>query len=458
MKLNYLLISALALISLNSFSQNGFEDFDDIYSDNTSGTKNSDANTTNNATEFSDGEDAGAWIENDEYYDPSYNAKTNSDSSGNTYITNNYYGDYEYSSRFRRFDNRISGYSYFDPFYTNVGYYSPNAWGYGRNFRRPGWNMGWSSYSGWNVGYNYGWNNNGWGNNGWGNNGWGNNGWGNNGYAYNQGFRDGVYASNGDNNNRSRYYGRRESRGAGTRLSSTYGNRRSNSRTINSSGIIQNTNTYAGRQSAGNSIRTARPARAAAVIAPTRASGATMRSVGAPVRRTSPARSSKTRVGDKSPSVISAKPSRALRTSSTPSSKRTGVTVTKERAVPTRRSTTPKRRSIGKPSRRTVGSSPSRTTPSRGIPTRTIPSRTSPRRTTPLRTAPTRTSPTRTSPSRTTPGRSRPTRTSPSRNSGSSRSSGSSRTSSPSRSSSSPSRSSSSGSSRGSSSSRGGRR
>ena len=36
MKTKYLLISALALIGLNSFSQDGFEDFDDIYSDNTS--------------------------------------------------------------------------------------------------------------------------------------------------------------------------------------------------------------------------------------------------------------------------------------------------------------------------------------------------------------------------------------------------------------------------------------
>ena len=112
--------------------------------------------------------DAGAWIESDEYYDPSYNSTTTSESEGNTYVTNNYYGDYGYSSRFRRFDNRFGGAGYYDPFYTNVGFYSPNAWCYGRNYRRPGWNVGWNSWGGWNVGYGYGWNNYGW-NNGWNN-------------------------------------------------------------------------------------------------------------------------------------------------------------------------------------------------------------------------------------------------------------------------------------------------
>jgi len=418
------------------FSQDGFEDFDDIYSDNTSETKISDANGIDNPNEFSDGEDAGAWIENDEYYDPSYNSTTTSDSSGNTYITNNYNGDYGYSSRFRRFDNRIPGYSYYDPFYTNVGYYSPNAWGYGRSFRGKGWNVGF---------------NNGWGNNGWGNNGWGNNGWGNNSFAYNQGFRDGVYSSNGsdgNSNNNSRYYGRRGSRGSGTRSSSNYGDRRLNSRTSNSSGIIQNTNAFAGTQSVGSSIRTARSVIPA--VSSTRKAQVKVSPVGTPVRTSRPERSTTTnRVGDRRATNVS---SRSEGVSSTPSTTRTSPGVSSSnprRASPARPSTTPIRKSIGKPSRRTVGSSPIRAAPNRVIPTRTSPTRTSPTRTSPIRTRPSRTTPVRTRPIRTTPSRTTPSR--------SSRSSGSSRTSSPSRSKSSPSRGGSSGSSRGSSS-RGGKR
>lgn len=166
------------------------------------------------------------------------------------------YDDYEYwedqgyfySSRLRRFHNPYRGFDYYDPVYTDLGFYDPwimpgssiyiniggggdywswrrynrMRWG-GPGFAMGGWNTwGWRYYSdpwsynrwgafrvydpwfdpywggacfnrGWNYGWNGGWGmgwNNGWGN-GW-NNGW-NNGWGND--FYNQ---PGYWYGNGN--------------------------------------------------------------------------------------------------------------------------------------------------------------------------------------------------------------------------------------------------------------------
>lgn len=77
------------------------------------------------------------------------------DESGNTYVTNNYYGDYydyEYSSRLRRF-HRPSYYGYYHSYYTNSYYYDyhPHHWGLsiylGYNFWYPpvSVSFGWGS-------------------------------------------------------------------------------------------------------------------------------------------------------------------------------------------------------------------------------------------------------------------------------------------------------------------------
>ena len=70
---------------------------------------------------------------NDEGYSESYY-----DENGNTYVTNNYYYDsddyydYYYTSRIRRFHTNVyDGWSYYDPYFTNMYWYdySPASWG-----------------------------------------------------------------------------------------------------------------------------------------------------------------------------------------------------------------------------------------------------------------------------------------------------------------------------------------
>ena len=60
---------------------------------------------------------------------------TETDGEGNTYITNNYYGDYydyEYSSRVKRFYTDVNlGVGYYDGWYTNAYYYDYNPWSWG---------------------------------------------------------------------------------------------------------------------------------------------------------------------------------------------------------------------------------------------------------------------------------------------------------------------------------------
>ena len=99
------------------------------------------------------------------------------DENGNN-VTNNYYGDYyeeegdfAYSSRIRRF-HRNNTWGYFDPWYTNMYYYTYDPFFWGTSINVGCWpNAGWGWRSNW--GWNNGWNNWGW-NNGWNNWGWNN--------------------------------------------------------------------------------------------------------------------------------------------------------------------------------------------------------------------------------------------------------------------------------------------
>jgi hypothetical protein len=164
-------------------------------------------------------------FDQDDYYQPQNNNISQNpanseqyvDENGNTYITNNYYGDddydYFYASRINRFHRPIYGFGYYDPFYTNMYWYNYDpfffgtsiyaGWGWG-GFYRPwgwdswgwggGWGLGWNSWGGgWGGGL--GWNSWGWGG-GWGSpycfGGWGG-GWGGYGMGYNQGYWNGYY-------------------------------------------------------------------------------------------------------------------------------------------------------------------------------------------------------------------------------------------------------------------------
>jgi len=64
-------------------------------------------------------------------------------------INNNYYtdpNDYYYSSNLRRFSDSYSGWNYYDPYYTDMYFYtgSPYSWGISMGFGYPGWGMGFS--------------------------------------------------------------------------------------------------------------------------------------------------------------------------------------------------------------------------------------------------------------------------------------------------------------------------
>ncbi|HOL74958.1 MAG TPA: hypothetical protein PLM87_05000, partial [Bacteroidales bacterium] len=110
--------------------------------------------------------------DNQEYYqDQSNYSETYTDDNGNTYITNNYYGDYydySYSSRIRRFYYPELGFGYYDPWYTNIYWYTYDPWYFGISvyltypFWRPGISFYWgyypfNYYTGWYHPYHYGW-------------------------------------------------------------------------------------------------------------------------------------------------------------------------------------------------------------------------------------------------------------------------------------------------------------
>ncbi len=85
----------------------------------------------------------------------------------------NHINPYEYSSRIRRFHNDAN-FGYYDPYYTNMGWYDPSPWNYGTSLYYDDWmynnyhngwtgNAGWNSYNGWYWGGGY----SGWGGANW---------------------------------------------------------------------------------------------------------------------------------------------------------------------------------------------------------------------------------------------------------------------------------------------------
>jgi hypothetical protein len=93
------------------------------------------------------------------------------DDNGTTYVTNNYYGDYydyEYTSRLRRFYGNYTGFDYYDPYYTNLYWYTYDPFYYGVSiyytyswWYRPyrysyygwGWHYPYYHYCGWGYPY-----------------------------------------------------------------------------------------------------------------------------------------------------------------------------------------------------------------------------------------------------------------------------------------------------------------
>lgn len=130
----------------------------------------------------------------DGYYDENYSdSQARTDGQGNTYITNNYYGDYyenDYTTRLNRFYTPYSGFGYYSPCYG--GYYDP-WYGYGGMSISIGWGWGYPYY-GYGGGY--------WGGGYWGGGypyyGWNSWYWGYPGYGYGAGYNHGYW--NGYNN------------------------------------------------------------------------------------------------------------------------------------------------------------------------------------------------------------------------------------------------------------------
>ena len=139
------------------------------------------------------------------------------DEEGNTYITNNYYGDdddedYAYAARINRFHRPIRSYSYYDSYYTNMYWYTYDPYYYGTSIYVNGWSpyssFYWNPWNSWNFGW--GWNSpyyspycygNGW-----------NNGYGSYWNGYNDGVAYGGYYNTYDSNS-GIYYGPRSSEG-----------------------------------------------------------------------------------------------------------------------------------------------------------------------------------------------------------------------------------------------------
>ena len=159
---------------------------DDFYPSSTKRTDNN-MNTTNGSTEkiVSDDEYSTA---TDYYIDAkkkekeeAYNTQmgiTDSttyyeDENGEVRVTNNYfngdsydfeneYYDYEYSSRIKRFRNKQGRYGYYDDYYTNYYWYDYDPFYYGTSIYTSygwwnpspwNWNLGWSYYNGWSLGW-----------------------------------------------------------------------------------------------------------------------------------------------------------------------------------------------------------------------------------------------------------------------------------------------------------------
>ncbi len=190
MKANYIILAAfLLVISACSSAYRSTSAYDDVYFDESESYLEEIDQNENYTPVRENGQAMTNKYESDEAYgEPDaeahledYNEETG---EGNTYITNNYYGDYYdepydyyYSSRIRRFSRPYVGFSYFDgcytdyrwydPYYTGVSIYvgwsSPSWYGYYPYYRYQRYNP-WcydpwynpyagSYYSGFNHGY-----------------------------------------------------------------------------------------------------------------------------------------------------------------------------------------------------------------------------------------------------------------------------------------------------------------
>lgn len=203
---------------------------DDVY-DNSYTPMNQSSSTTINENNYSGNANSTS------------NADSYEDKSGNTYVTNNYYGnylnddyDYRYSSRIRRFHRHCVNYNYFDDYYINRYWYDPfyspfssiydpydDYWTW--HFRPRVFvsiNWGWPSFYSWGSPYaGWAWNSwctPHWGGGYYGHSGWYGNGWGynayNNGYwaGYNDGWNNNNWYSGSNPNAGNYYHGPRHNR------------------------------------------------------------------------------------------------------------------------------------------------------------------------------------------------------------------------------------------------------
>ena len=122
--------------------------YDDLYYTPGSSTSNT---TTETYTTPDYGSDYGTSDSDYRVYSDDFSSEKYYDEDGNTYVVNNYYyeddwDDYSYSMYVNRFYTPYYGFSYYSPCY--------DPW-----FWRPGWgwNVGYNSWTGWNVGWGYSW-------------------------------------------------------------------------------------------------------------------------------------------------------------------------------------------------------------------------------------------------------------------------------------------------------------
>lgn len=222
-----------------SATPNYQQQFNSNGSQNNSSYNYNNSSTNSDAYKYDDGSSSSQYsYKNDGYTTNSYSS-SNSNYNNNSYSNYSDY-DYYYTSQLRRYYTPTWGSSFWDPWYTDLYYYTGNPMYWGNNIYvsvMPSWNWwrprrtyvvmydnwGWNNwYSPWSsFGYNnwgwggYGFNNWAWGGYGYGNGyGWNNWGWGNyNGYysGYNRGYRNGYYDGmygNGYYNNNYGWYGK----------------------------------------------------------------------------------------------------------------------------------------------------------------------------------------------------------------------------------------------------------
>jgi hypothetical protein len=170
-KMKYLLYAAaiLSAYACSSTLDAGNNATDDVYyssaNQNPSAIPSREA-YYNNDQENYQSDNSGQTQQQNENYQNYTTTEQTTDGSGNTYITNNYNGDYydyEYSSKIKRFYEPAYGYGYYDPYYTNSYWYdyNPYSWGVsiylGYNWWAPAsYYYSPFCYGGWSVGFGYG--------------------------------------------------------------------------------------------------------------------------------------------------------------------------------------------------------------------------------------------------------------------------------------------------------------